>query len=66
MDLSTVQLKINSKTYKSRLDFCTDLELIVNNCIQYNGQDTCKFILYFLLLITIKWMHCFYICANTF
>jgi hypothetical protein len=43
MDLSTVQLKINSKTYKSRLDFCTDLELIVNNCFQYNGQDTCKF-----------------------
>ncbi len=43
MDLSTVQFKINSKTYKSRQMFYDDLELIVNNCIQYNGQETCNY-----------------------
>jgi hypothetical protein len=42
MDLSTVQLKINNKTYKSRLAFCQDLQLIVDNCLTYNGDDTCK------------------------
>jgi hypothetical protein len=42
MDLSTIQLKINSKTYKSRQAFVDDLELIVNNCLSYNGEDSCK------------------------
>lgn len=42
MDLSTVQLKINSKAYKSRQAYVDDLELIANNCISYNGDDTCK------------------------
>ncbi|CAF0825160.1 unnamed protein product [Brachionus calyciflorus] len=40
MDLSTVQLKINNKVYKSRKEFVADLELIVKNCMTYNGDDT--------------------------
>ena len=44
MDLSTVQYKINSKAYKSRQEFCDDLEMVVSNCLQYNGEDTCKYI----------------------
>lgn len=42
MDLSTVQLKVNKKAYKTRQEFCQDLELIVQNCLTYNGDDTCK------------------------
>lgn len=42
MDLSTIQLKINNKIYKSRREFIDDLELIVQNCLTYNGDDTCK------------------------
>lgn len=46
MDLSTIQFKINNKTYKSRQAFCEDLELIVRNCLTYNGDDTCKWQFY--------------------
>ena len=42
MNLSTIQLKINSKAYKSRQEFVNDLELIVKNCIAYNGEESCK------------------------
>ena len=42
MDLSTIQLRINTKAYKSRQAFVTDLELVVKNCLSYNGEDSCK------------------------
>jgi hypothetical protein len=42
MNLSTIQLKINSKTYKKRAEFVNDLDLIVSNCSTYNGDDSCK------------------------
>lgn len=42
MDLSTIQQKLNNKSYKSRQTFCDDLELIVKNCLTYNGDDTCE------------------------
>ena len=42
MDLSTIQHRINNKTYKTRQTFIDDLELIVNNCLTYNGDDSCK------------------------
>ena len=42
MDLATIQTKLNNKDYKSRQAFCDDLELIVKNCLTYNGEDTCK------------------------
>jgi len=44
MELTTIQFKINSKTYKSRQAFIDDMELIVKNCLTYNGEDTCKFL----------------------
>ena len=44
MDLATIQLRINSKTYKSRQAFVNDLELVVKNCLSYNGEDSCKLI----------------------
>ena len=44
MDLSTVQLKVNNKAYKSRQAFCQDLQQIVHNCLTYNGEDTCNII----------------------
>ena len=42
IDLSTIQERVNNKAYKSRQSFLDDLELIVINCLTYNGQDTCK------------------------
>jgi hypothetical protein len=42
MDLSTIQLRINSKTYKSRQAFVRDMDLIVKNCFAYNGEESCK------------------------
>ena len=42
MTLSTIQLRINSKAYKTRGDFVADLQQIVHNCLTYNGDDTCK------------------------
>ncbi len=42
IDLSTIQLRINKKVYKSRSEFCNDMVLIVHNCLKYNGDDSCK------------------------
>ena len=40
MDLNTIQLRINKKVYKSRAEFQDDLELIVSNCLKYNGDES--------------------------
>jgi hypothetical protein len=43
MDLSQIQTKISKKVYKSKQEFSDDLELIAQNCLTYNGDDSCKF-----------------------
>ena len=42
MDLTQLQSKVSNKAYKSRDSFVTDMDLIVRNCLTYNGEDTCK------------------------
>ena len=42
MDLSTIEDKLNKKTYKSRKEFIEDFELMWENCEEYNGPDSGK------------------------
>ena len=51
MDLATIQLRVNNKMYKSRQEFVQDLELIVNNCLTYNGDDSCKLTFAFFVVV---------------
>ena len=39
MDLQTIRENIQNKKYRSREDFLTDIQQIVNNSITYNGGD---------------------------
>ncbi|KAI9643657.1 Transcriptional activator spt7 [Ciborinia camelliae] len=39
MDLGTMTKKLKSLVYKSKKEFVTDLDLIWENCLKYNGQD---------------------------
>lgn len=40
MDLETISTKIDAHKYHSRNEFLADIELIANNCEQYNGNDS--------------------------
>lgn len=39
MDLGTMLKKVKSKTYKSKKEFSDDLNLIWENCYQYNAAE---------------------------
>ncbi|ESZ96804.1 hypothetical protein SBOR_2805 [Sclerotinia borealis F-4128] len=39
MDLGTMTKKLKSLVYKSKKEFVTDLDMIWENCLKYNGQD---------------------------
>lgn len=39
MDLETILKKIKAQKYHSRVEFLSDIELIVQNCEQYNGLE---------------------------
>lgn len=39
MDLGTMTKKLKSLVYKSKKEFVTDLDLIWENCLKYNGAD---------------------------
>lgn len=39
MDLGTIDTKLKQGTYQSVSDFTSDFELIVDNCIKFNGRE---------------------------
>ena len=40
MDLSTMRHKVETHQYKTVADFEADFDLMINNCLKYNGKDT--------------------------
>ncbi|XP_057373680.1 bromodomain adjacent to zinc finger domain protein 2B-like [Daphnia carinata] len=40
MDLSTIRKKLNDGIYKTRDDFCADLQLMFVNCVTFNEDDS--------------------------
>lgn len=40
MDLETISKKVQAHKYHSRAEFLADVELIANNCEQYNGNES--------------------------
>lgn len=40
MDYVTVESRLEKKHYTTREEFETDIKLIFNNCIEYNGDDS--------------------------
>ncbi|XP_050963611.1 bromodomain-containing protein 1 isoform X2 [Labeo rohita] len=41
MDFSTMRKRINAQGYKNLDEFEADFNLIIENCMNYNGKDTC-------------------------
>ena len=40
MDLGTIAKKVSSHKYHNRREFLSDVELILENCILYNGKES--------------------------
>lgn len=40
MDLGTIAKKVSSHKYHNRKEFLSDVELILENCIAYNGKES--------------------------
>ena len=37
MDLSTIEMKLLERKYKKKIDFVKDMDLMLVNCLNYNG-----------------------------
>ena len=44
MDLSTIEKKLSSQTYRTTKRFVSDFNLMINNCYQFSGVDSGKII----------------------
>lgn len=40
MNLSEMESRLNSGKYTCKEDFIADMDLIVENCEEYNGEDS--------------------------
>ena len=40
MNLSEMESRLNSGKYSSKEEFIADMDLIVENCEEYNGEDS--------------------------
>ena len=40
MDFSTIKKKLNNFTYTNLKEFCADMDLVFENCYNYNGKQT--------------------------
>lgn len=48
MDLSTIEEKLDKGEYKKLEQFQDDMQLMFDNCDEYNGPDSSKFLFYLL------------------
>lgn len=42
MALCRMEKKLNERVYKKRQEFVDDFDLIVTNCVEFNGKDSGK------------------------
>ena len=57
MDFGTIKKKLNAYSYKSGQDFLTDMKLVFENCILYNGvSNKASVTMLYRLILKSEWL----------